>query len=156
MTTQSGTSSTFPQGLDHRLPNEAEAKSAAAAAVAMANALERGEGSAVAGPEGEPVRIEPALGELIIELLGHVGTGKMVVLAPFGAKLTICQAAELLNVPHGQMMKLLSRGEIACEQPGRHSLVPLPELTEYREERARKQEEALNELSRLGQEFDQA
>ena len=102
------------------------------------------------------VRIEPALGELIIELLGHVGTGKMVSLAPLGAKLTTCQAAELLNVPHDQMAKLLSRGKIAFERFGRHRLVPLPELMEYREGRERKQEEALNELSRLGQEFDQA
>lgn len=156
MTAQSGRFSNSRRGLDRRLPTVTEAKSAAATAVVMASALERGEGSAVGGPEGTMVRIEPALGELIIELLGHVGAGKMVSLAPFGAKLTACQAAELLNVPHDQMAKLLSRGKIAFEQSGRHRLVPLPELMEYREERERKQEEALNELSRLGQEFDQA
>lgn len=156
MTARFGTSSNSPQGLDRRLPTEAEAKSAAAAAVALAKALERGEGSAVAEPESAMVRVEPALGKLIIELLQHIGAGKMVALAPFGAKLTTCQATELLNVPHDQMAKLLSRGEIAFEQSSGRRLVPLPELMEYREERARKQEEALNELSRLGQEFDQA
>ena len=80
----------------------------------------------------------------------------MVALALDNAMLTTQQAADMLNVSRQHLTKLLMHGEIAFEEVGGHRRVPLPALMRYREEKARKQEEALRQLSRLGQEFDRA
>ena len=142
------------QGLKERLPTRAEIDSAAHAAKAVAIAIELDGGLNVSGQDGEPVKIAPAVGELIIELLGHVSAGNMVTLVPISAMLTTQQAADMLNVSRPHLTKLLKRGEIEFEEVGKHRRVPLPALMRYREDKVARQEEAMQELSQLGQEFD--
>jgi len=156
MTTTTDAASELVQGLKDRLPTEAEIDSAAHAATAIAVAMELDDGLKISGQDGEPVKIAPAVGELIIELLGHVSAGNMVTLVPVSAMLTTQQAADMLNVSRPHLTKLLKAGEIRFEEVGKHRRVPLPALMQYREEKARKQEEAMKQLSRMGQEFDRA
>lgn len=156
MPSTNDTTSDVVQGLKDRLPTEAEIDSAAHAATAIAVAMELDDGLKISGQDGEAVKIAPAVGELIIELLGHVSAGNMVTLVPVSAMLTTQQAADMLNVSRPHLTKLLKQGEIAFEEVGKHRRVPLPALMRYREEKARKQEEAMKALSRLGQEFDRA
>lgn len=144
------------QGLKDRLPTKAEVDSAAHAATAIAVAMELDGGLMVSGQDGEPVKIAPAVGELIIELLGHVSAGNMVTLVPISAMLTTQQAADMLNISRPHLTKLLKQGEMRFEEVGKHRRIALPELMRYRAEKASKQEEAMQLLSRLGQEFDQA
>ena len=113
-------------------------------------------GLKISGENGEPMKIAPAVGELIIELLGHVSAGNMVTLVPISAMLTTQQAADMLNVSRPHLTKLLKRGEIAFEEVGKHRRVSLPALMQYREQKARRQEEAMREIARLGQEYDRA
>lgn len=142
------------QGLMDRLPTADEIDSAAHAATAIAIAMELDDGLNVSGQDGDPVKIAPAVGELIIELLGHVSAGNMVTLVPISAMLTTQQAADLLNVSRPHLTKLLKRGEIEFEEVGKHRRVPLPALMQYREQKAVKQKAALRKLAQLGQEFD--
>ena len=144
------------KGLKDRLPTEAEIHSAAHAATAITVAMDLDDGLRISGQDGEVVRIAPAVGELIVELLGHVSAGNMVTLVPVSAMLTTQQAADILNVSRPHLTKLLKRGEIAFEEVGKHRRVPLPALMRYRTEKARKHEEAMKELSRLSQEFERA
>jgi len=144
------------QGLKDRLPTKAEIDSAAHAATAIAVAMELDGGLMVSGQDGEPVKIAPAVGELIIELLGHVSAGNMVTLVPVSAMLTTQQAADMLNISRPHLTKLLKQGEMRFEEVGKHRRIALPELMRYREEKSQKQEEAMQLLSRLGQEYDQA
>ncbi len=144
------------QGLSNRLPTDIEADCAAHAAAAIAVAMETEDGFKICGRDSEPVEIARAVGDLIIELLGHVSAGKMVKLVPVSAMLTTQQAAFMLNVSRPFLTKLLKQGEIAFVEVGTHRRVPLSALLKYREERFRKQEAAMKELSRLGQEFDRA
>jgi len=139
-----------------RLPTPEEIDSAAHAATAIAVAMELDGGLKVSGENGDPVKIAPAVGELIIELLGHVSNGNMVTLVPVGTRLTTQQAADMLNVSRPYLTGLLKKGEIAFEEVGKHRRVPLTALMEYRENKARRHEETLRELSRLGQEYDRA
>lgn len=155
MTLKTDTAPEIVQGLKDRLPTEAEISSAAHAATAIAVAMELDGGLKVSGQDGEPVKIAPAVGELIIELLGHVSAGNMVTLVPVSAMLTTQQAADMLNVSRPHLTKLLKRGEIKFEEVGKHRRVPLPALMEYKEMKAAKQEAVMQEISRLGQEFDQ-
>lgn len=144
------------QGLKDRLPTKAEVDSAAHAATAIAVAMELDGGLMVSGQDGETVKIAPAVGELIIELLGHVSAGNMVTLVPVSAMLTTQQAADMLNISRPHLTKLLKQGEMKFEEVGKHRRIALPELMRYREEKSQKQEEAMQLLSRLGQEYDQA
>ncbi len=139
-----------------RLPTAEEIDSAAHAATAIAVAMELDGGLKVSGENGDLVKIAPAVGELIIELLGHVSNGNMVTLVPVGTMLTTQQAADMLNVSRPYLTGLLKKGEIAFEEVGKHRRVPLKALMEYKENKARRQEETLRELSRLGQEYDRA
>ena len=118
--------------------------------------MELDDGLKISDQNGKTVKIAPAVGELVIELLGYISAGKMVTLVPVNAMLTTQQDADMLNVSRPHLVKLLKRGDIAFEEVGRHRRVPLPALMKYREEKARKQEAAMQELFRLGQEFDQA
>ncbi|MEP1611590.1 MAG: hypothetical protein ABJL72_06670 [Roseobacter sp.] len=61
-----------------RLPTREEIDSAAQAATAIAMELDNG--LKVSGENGDPVKIPPAVDELIIELLGQVSGGNMVTL----------------------------------------------------------------------------
>lgn len=142
-------------GLMERPPTAEEIDSAAHAATAIAVATELDGGLKISGENGDPVKIAPAVGQLIIELLGHVSNGNMVTLVPVGTMLTTQQAADMLNVSRPHLTKLLKTGQISFEEVGKHRRVPLHALMEYREEKSRRQEEAMIELARLGQEFDQ-
>lgn len=143
-------------GLMDRLPTREEIDSAAHAATAIAVAMELDGGLKISGENGDPVKIAPAVGELIIELLGHVSNGNMVTLVPVGTMLTTQQAADMLNVSRPYLTGLLKKGEIAFDEVGKHRRVPLKALMEYKERKNRRQKETLQELSRLGQEYDQA
>ena len=142
-------------GLDSRPPTPEEIDSAAHAATAIAVAMDIDNGLRVSGENGEPVQIAPAVGELIIELLGHVASGNMVTLVPVGTMLTTQGAADMLNVSRPHLTKLLKDGKIEFEEVGRHRRVPLPALMAYRAERRDARRAGLDALARLGQEYDQ-
>lgn len=143
------------ESLMARPPTPDEINSAAHAATAIAVAMELDNGLKISGETGDPVKIAPAVGALIIELLGHVSNGNMVTLVPVGTMLTTQQAADMLNVSRPHLTKLLKQGQIAFEEVGKHRRVPLSALLDYRKAKAHKQAEALAELAALGQDFDQ-
>lgn len=140
--------------LMERPPTDEEIDSAAHAATAIAVAMELDGGLTIPGEQGTPVRIAPAVGRLIIELLGQVANGNMVTLVPVGTMLTTQEAADLLNVSRPHLTKLLKGGHIPFDQVGKHRRVALADLMRYRDEKRRRQEAALDELARLGQDFD--
>lgn len=141
-------------GLMERPPTPEEIDSAAHAATAIAVAMELDGGLKVSGENGGPVKIAPAVGKLIIELLGHVSNGNMVTLVPIGTMLTTQEAADMLNVSRPHLTKLLKEGSIRFEEVGKHRRVPLAALMDYREAKAASQEQAMRDLARLGQEFE--
>lgn len=144
------------RGLEKRLPTREEIDSAAHAATAIAVALDADGNLRVSGQDGNQVQIAPAVGHLIIELLGHVASGNMVTLVPVGTILTTQEAADMLNVSRPHLTKLLKAGEIEFEQVGKHRRVPLEALMAYRERKHLEREAALDTLAQLGQEFDAA
>jgi excisionase family DNA binding protein len=100
------------------------------------------------------VRIAPAISELIVDLLGHVARGDMVTLVPTGAMLTTQQAADMLNVSRPHLSGLLKKGDIPFIPIGSHRRVKFVDLIAYKERRDAARNTALDELARLGQEFD--
>lgn len=142
------------QTLEKRLPTKEEIRNAAEAATALAIAMEMDSGIVINGQGGSPVTIAPTIGRQLIELLSHISNGEMVTLVPTGAMLTTQQAADMLNVSRPFLIKLIERGEIACETVGSHRRIKTTDLMDYRERRSRAQHDAMAQLVQMGQEAE--
>lgn len=137
-----------------RLPTREEVASAAEAATALATARATNGALEIRGDHDKPVRLAPAIAELMIDLLSHVARGDMVTLVLTGAMLTTQQAADILNVSRPYLSKLLKEGEIPFIPVGSHRRVMHADLIAYKTRRDASRNDALDELARLGQEFD--
>lgn len=144
--------------LSERPPTDREIRQASEAARLLATALT---------PEGLPVSVNrdghiaqvelpPALAQLVLDVLTHVGRGEMVTFVPYAAELTTKEAADLLNVSRPFLIAMLDRGEIPFHKVGSHRRIRAADLLAYRAARDAARAEALRELQRLGQEFDAA
>ena len=141
-------------GLTRRLPTEDEIVCAAEAATVLAEARAADGILAIHREDGGSVRLAPAIVDLVIDLLGGVAAGKTVALVPTGAMLTTQQAADILNVSRPHVSKLLKEGEIPFVPVGAHRRVVHADLMAYKDRRDAARNAALDELARLGQEFD--
>jgi excisionase family DNA binding protein len=144
----------FAADLTYRLPTPEEINNAAEAATALALAKERDGKLIIAGADGRELRLAPSISDLLVDLLGHVARGDMVTLMPIGAMLTTQQAADILNVSRPFLSGLLKSGEIPFIPVGSHRRVMFTDLMAYKARRDATRHAALDELARLGQEFD--
>lgn len=145
------------QALSQRPPTEIEVRQASEAARALATALT---------PEGLPfsvnrngdhteIELPPALGQLVLDVLTHVARGEMVTFVPYGAELTTKEAADLLNVSRPFLVSMLTEGKLAFHKVGSHRRIKASDVLDFRARRDAERSEAMRELQRLGQEFDE-
>lgn len=145
------------EALSERLPTPDETQAASEAITALARALtDEGALPIATGRDADGIRIElpPAIGRAILDLLTHIARGEMVTLMPYGAVLTTQRAADLLNVSRPFLTKLLEAGEIPFHRVGAHRRVRVEDLLAYKERRDHERGTALDDLQRLGQDFD--
>jgi excisionase family DNA binding protein len=140
--------------LTNRLPTREEIESAAEAATALAQAKQGDGRLVIASADGRELRLAPAIGDILVDLLSHVARGDMVTLVPMGAMLTTQQAADILNVSRPYLSSLLKKRDIPFIPVGSHRRVMHADLMAYKEKRDAMRNSALDELARLGQEFD--
>ncbi len=140
--------------LTRRLPTQDEIACAEEAATALARARAADGVLAIHSEGGGCVRLAPAIADLVIDLLGGVASGNTVTLVPAGAMLTTQQAADILNVSRPHLSKLLKEGEIPFIPVGAHRRVMHADLMAYKDRRDAARNAALDDLARLGQEFD--
>jgi excisionase family DNA binding protein len=142
--------------LIHRYPTREEVNNAAEAAIALARAREADGKLVIAGDDGQELHIAPAISELMVDLLGHVARGEMVTIIAVETMLTTQEAANILNVSRPFLSGLLKKGDIPFIPVGSHRRVRHQDLMAYKAQRDAAREAALDELARLGQEFDAA
>ena len=140
--------------LGHRLPTQDEIACAEQAVTALAHARGGNAVLAIHHEDGEAVRLAPAIADLVIDLLGGVASGKTVTLVPAGTMLTTQQAADILGVSRPHLSKLLKSGKIPFISVGAHRRVMHADLMAYIDRRDAARHAALDDLARLGQEFD--
>jgi excisionase family DNA binding protein len=92
------------------------------------------------------ITLGPALSELLMEVLRHVGNGDAVTLVPVGQMLTTQQAADILNVSRPYLISLLEKGDIPHTSVGRHRRVLADDLFRYKQQRDEKRSNALSRL----------
>ena len=95
------------------------------------------------------VTLTPAVSDILLEVLRHIGNGDAVTLVPVSQMLTTQQAADILNVSRPFLITLLERGEIKYETVGRHRRIKATDLFAYKTERAERRGEALSALAEL-------
>ena len=139
-----------------RYPTREEISNAAEAATALAQACEADGKLIIAGADGRELHIAPAISELMVDLLGHIARGEMVTIIAVGTMLTTQEAANILNVSRPFLTGLLKKKAIPFVLVGSHRRVMYDDLMAYKRRRDAAREAALDELARLGQEFDAA
>jgi len=95
------------------------------------------------------VTLTPALSDLLVKVLRHIGSGDAVTLVPVSQMLTTQQAADILNVSRPFLIGLLERREIEHTMVGRHRRIRAEDLFAYRERRAVTRDKALSDLAAL-------
>ena len=99
------------------------------------------------------IKLSAGILRLIRDILKAMVAGHIVTLIPQHAKLTTKQAADILNVSHLYLIKLLEQGEIPHHKVGRHRRILMEDLMQYKEESRRKSAAILDELVAEAQEL---
>jgi excisionase family DNA binding protein len=92
------------------------------------------------------ITLTPAVSDLFLELLRHIGSGDAVTLGPIQQMLTTQQAADLLNVSRPYLIKLIERGDIPHSTVGRHRRLKAEDVFAYKIARDKARSDALDEL----------
>ncbi|KQQ78683.1 DNA-binding protein [Xanthomonas sp. Leaf131] len=88
---------------------------------------------------------------LLMDILAELADGNAVQVVPIHAELTTQEAADLLNVSRPHMVKLMEDGALAFHRTGRHRRVRFADLMQFKRERERASEQAMQELTRQAQ-----
>ena len=96
-----------------------------------------------------PLVNSPAVVHSLLELLRHVGQGRMVAVMPTDAELSTQKAADLLNVSRPHLIKLIEEDELSCTRTGRHRRLKADEVLRYKARRDVERSAALDDLAEL-------
>jgi excisionase family DNA binding protein len=106
------------------------------------------------GPAGERLVLPAEVFDVLRTVVDAMAEGQAVTIAPVHQRLTTQQAAELLGISRPTFIKLLERGEIPFEQPGRHRRVLLTDVIAYRKRLAFERGEALGRMVAAAEDAD--
>lgn len=106
------------------------------------------------GPNGETIEIPASAFHALKLVVQGMARGQTMTLVPHGRELTTQEAADLLHVSRPHLVKLLDEGAIPHYKVGTHRRVRIEDVLDYRERRAAKRREKLDELTRLSEELE--
>lgn len=102
---------------------------------------------------GATLSLPDAAADLLLNLLSDLAEGRAVSVSDADEELTTREAAELLNVSHPHLTRLLKEGEIPSYKVGSHHRVYRRDVLAHKARRQKESEEAMQELTRLSQEL---
>lgn len=139
----------FAETLGSRLPSATEQEAANQLRLVIAGSGEAEETRllfTLADKRPAEIVLAPALRDLLMQLLRHIGSGDAVTLVPLSQQLTTQQAADLLNVSRPFLITLLDRGDIPHTLIGRHRRIEAEALFAYKRRRDVNRARALDAL----------
>jgi excisionase family DNA binding protein len=92
------------------------------------------------------ITLTPAMSDLFLELLRHIGSGDAVTLVPIHQMLTTQQAADLLNMSRPYLIRLIEKGDIPHSMVGRHRRLKAEDVFAYKAERDKIRSKAMDDL----------
>ena len=131
------------QPLAGRMPSATERDNANQLRKCIASVAEGDSAVHVQFSRGSEIVLTPALTDLLMQLLRHIGNGDAVTLVPVTQMLTTQQAADILNVSRPFLISLLDKREIAHTLVGRHRRINAADLFAYKDRRDQRRSEAL-------------
>lgn len=103
---------------------------------------------AIVSADGSRHEIPDALVEVLAQVAAALSAGMGVNVAPLNAMLTTQEAADFLGVSRPTFVRILDRGAIPMEKPGRHRYVRLSDLLAYQEQAREARSSALDDMVR--------
>ena len=100
------------------------------------------------------VEIPTSALRLLVDILSELSNGNAVRVVPVHAELTTQEAADLLNVSRPHLVKLLEEGALPHHKTGKHRRVRFEDLMQFKSERDRASEIAMEELTKQAQELE--
>lgn len=109
---------------------------------------------ALVGADGARFELPQAMVDVLRQVAEALAAGMGVTVAPMNAMLTTQEAADFLGIARPTLVRILERGEIPMEKPGRHRFVRLQDLLAYQARQRERTSSALDELVRVAEEDD--
>jgi len=106
---------------------------------------------ALVGADGSRLEVPAPVFNALVQVATAMARGQGVTVMPLSALLTTQEAADLLGISRPTLVRLLTDGEIAYEQRGRHRRVLLSDLLAYQDRMRRERRQSLESMAREGQ-----
>jgi excisionase family DNA binding protein len=90
---------------------------------------------------------------LLVDILAELAEGNAVRVVPIHAELTTQEAADLLNVSRPHLIKLLESTGLRHHRTGKHRRIRYDDLMQFKVQRDRASEHAMEELAKQAQEL---
>ncbi len=112
---------------------------------------EAGPGHATGRPaliaaSGERLELPDAMCDVLRQVAGALSSGLGVSVAPLSVMLTTQEAADYLGISRPTLVRILERGDVPMEKPGRHRFVQLKDLVGYQERSRAERRVALQDM----------
>lgn len=101
---------------------------------------------ALVAASGERLEMPESMYDVLRQVAEALSSGMGVNVAPMSALLTTQEAADYLGISRPTLVRILERGEIPMEKPGRHRFVRLKDLVEFQERTKEQRRTALEQM----------
>lgn len=109
---------------------------------------------ALVSADGARFELPDAVYDVLRQVAEALSNGMGVTVAPMNAMLTTQEAAEFLGISRPTLVRILERGELPMEKPGRHRFVRLAALVEYQIRQRERTAAALDDMVGDGEEHE--
>ena len=101
---------------------------------------------ALVAANGERLDLPDTMYEVLRQVADALSSGMGVSVAPLNAMLTTQEAADYLGISRPTLVRILERGDLPMEKPGRHRYVRLQDLVAYQNQRRQQRAAALDKM----------
>ncbi len=105
-------------------------------------------GPALVDGDNNRTEIPAAMVDVLRQVAEALGRGQGVTVAPLNTMMTTQEAADYLGISRPTFVRILDRGDIQMERPGRHRYVRLSDLLDYQARMRAERAEALDSMAR--------
>jgi excisionase family DNA binding protein len=106
---------------------------------------------ALVSADGRRLEVPLPVFEALVQVATAMAHGQGVTVIPQSALLTTQEAADVLGISRPTLVRMLTDGEIAFEQRGRHRRILLADILAYQDRMRRERRDSLDRMAQEGQ-----